>query len=282
MKRILVPLDFSEESMDALHSAHTLAKTTDSEVMLVHVIEDPTAQSFNTMGIVDYSPMDNVYVVKLMERTKERMDELVNQSEYSDIVLKYRIEVGHAFEKISHVIAEEKSSLIIMGSKGASGISNFFIGSVADKVVRTASCPVITIKGKYDLSKVKSIVFATDLRCEQESIIEELKIMQKHYDAHLHLVKAYDSEWILEKDVKSRIDEFAEEFNFDNYSTTAVKDSDEVDAILEFADEIGADMIAMATHQRRGLESLFTGFISKNVVNKSHKPIWTMAIKNDD
>lgn len=282
MKRILVPLDFSEESMDALHSAHALAKTTDSEVMLVHVIEDPTAQSFNTMGIVDYSPMDNVYVVKLMERTKERMDELVNQSEYSDIVLKYRIEVGHAFEKISHVIAEEKSSLIIMGSKGASGISNFFIGSVADKVVRTASCPVITIKGKYDLSKVKSIVFATDLRCEQESIIEELKTMQKHYDAHLHLVKAYDSEWILEKDVKSRIDEFAEEFNFDNYSTTAVKDSDEVDAILEFADEIGADMIAMATHQRRGLESLFTGFISKNVVNKSHKPIWTMAIKNDD
>ncbi|MEQ8713418.1 MAG: universal stress protein [Cyclobacteriaceae bacterium] len=281
MKRILVPIDFSEESMNALHSAHSLAKETGSEVLLVHVIEDPTAQSFNTMGIVDYSPMDNVYVVKLMEKTKERMDKLVNESEYSDILLKYRIEIGHAYEQISKVIAEHKSSLIVMGSKGASGIVNLLVGSVADKVVRTAACPVITVKSKCDLSNIKSIVFATDLRIEQESIVGELKNMQAHYDAHLHLVKAYDSEWILEKDVKRRIDEFAEQFGFDNFSTTAVKDSDEVDAILDFADEIDADMIALATHHRRGLESLFTGFISKNVVNKSDKPIWTMAIPED-
>lgn len=117
MKRILVPIDFSEESMNALHSAHSLAKETGSEVLLVHVIEDPTAQSFNTMGIVDYSPMDNVYVVKLMEKTKERMDKLVNESEYSDILLKYRIEIGHAYEQISKVIAEHKSSLIVIDRK---------------------------------------------------------------------------------------------------------------------------------------------------------------------
>ncbi len=279
MKRILVPLDFSEESLNALHSAHVLAQQTSAEIMLVHVIEDPHTTSFNTMGIVDYTPEENVYIVKLMERTKERMEELVNKNEYEDVVLKYTIEVGHPFEKISKVIAEHNSSLIVMGSKGASGLVNVLVGSVADRVVRTASCPVITVKGQCDLCNVKSIVFASDLRLEQESIVGELKNMQKFYDAHLHIVKAYDSEWIKEAEVKSRIDAFAEKFGFDNYSTTAVKDSDQVDAIIEFADEVGADMIALATHQKRGLESLFTGFISKNVVNKSQKPIWTMAIK---
>ena len=145
IKRILVPIDFSEVSMNALNAAHSLSLKTGSEIVLLHVIEDPNATTMHTMGITDYSPEENIYLIKLMEKMKQSMDELVNKEEYKDVTLSYKIEIGHPYERIAEVIADEGCSLIIMGSTGASGIRELLVGSVADKVVRYANCPVITV-----------------------------------------------------------------------------------------------------------------------------------------
>ncbi len=278
MKRILIPTDFSEVALKALNAAHSLAKKSGSEIMLLHVIEDSTDRSMKIMGEVNYSPEENIYLIKLMERAKEKMEALMGDSKYADITLNYRIEIGNPFEKIGEVIAENNASLIIQGSTGASGLRGFLVGSNADKVIRFAKCPVITVKNECDLSSIKSIVFATDMRSDQHKIIADLVEMQKYFNAHLHLVKTYDSDFILEKDVTRRLEEFAQKEGLDDYSVTAVRDSDEVDGILEFADEINADILALATHATRGLDSLFTGMVSKRTVNRSMKPVWTKSI----
>ena len=118
------------------------------------------------------------------------------------------------------------------------------------------------------------------MRSEPDQILGDLQQMQHFFNAHIHLVKVYNSEWISANEVKERLEEFAALHGFKDYSVEAAKESDEVDAIIDYAEKLSADMIALATHHRRGLESIFSGFISKRIVDESQRPIWTKAIDN--
>ena len=158
-------------------------------------------------------------------------------------------------------------------------MQEILVGSVADKVVRHANCPVITVKQFRDLSSVKNIVFATDLKDDQIQVIDELKLMQKHYGAKIHIVKVYDSTWLREDEVDERIKRFALHVKLENFTVNVVRYADEAEAIMGFASDIDADMIAMGTHDRHGLLHLLAGHVSKDVINHAPRPIWTKSIK---
>ena len=125
----------------------------------------------------------------------------------------------------------------------------------------------------------KNIVFATDLNEDQIQIIDELKLMQKHYGAKIHIVKVYDSTWLREDEVEERIKKFALHVKLENFTVNVVRYVDEAEAIMGFAADIDADMIAMGTHDRNGLLRLLAGHVSKDVINHAPRPIWTKAIK---
>ncbi len=279
MKRILVPTDFSEEANNAIEAAHSLAADTQSDILLFHVVEDPADDAFKTMGEVSYNSMENVYVLKLIEKAKDKLQSIIDDPKFADINISYKVEIGNSFSSIVEQIAEHKSSLIVMGTKGASGLEELLVGSLTDKVVRYSTVPVITVKSCNDLSKIKNIVFATDLKPDQFQVIEDLKLMQKHYDAKLHIIKAYDSIWLKKEEVEERVELFAKEAKLENYSINVVKEADQADAIMDFASDIDADMIAMGTHDRHGLLYLIAGHVTKDVINHAHRPIWTKAIR---
>ena len=280
MKRILVPTDFSEEADNALAAACSLAEKSESEILLLHVIDDPHLNLIKVTGETHGDPMEKVFVMKLIEKTKEKLGAIISDDKYKNISLSYKLEVGNPYTAISEAIVTNDSSLVVMGTKGATGLRELLVGSVADKVVRYSKCPVITVKKCRDLSKVKNIVFATDLKDDQASIIEDLKKLQEFYGAKLHIVKAYDSIWLKNEEVEQRINEFAAKVGLKDYTVTVVEESDEAYAILKYAREVEADMIAMGTHNRSGLLHLLVGQISKDVVNHAHRPIWTKTIED--
>lgn len=279
MKRILVPTDFSEEANNALLAAHSLANNTDSSILLLHVVEDPHVVSFNTMGQSQYDSMENVYVIKLIEKTKEKLQAIIDDPKFSDIDISYKVDIGNSYSSIIEHIASHQASLIIMGTKGVGGLEEILIGSVTDKVVRHASCPVITVKKCQDLTQIKNIVFATDLKEDQSQIIDALKKLQTYFGAKLHIIKVYDSIWLKEEEVEERIKEFTLREGITNFSIKVVRDADEADAIMEYAADLEAGMIAMGSHDRHGLLYLLADHISKDVVNHAHRPIWTKSIK---
>lgn len=279
MKRILVPVDFSEESMNALDAAHSLAVDTDSEILLLHIVEDPNVESMKVSGEMHYDPMDNLYVKLLLDKTKERLESIVNDPKMSDLSISYKIEVGNPYSSIAENIASHQASLIFMGTKGATGIQEILVGSVADKTVRYASCPVIVVKGKCTVSNIKHIVYATDLNEDHEQIIDELKKMQEHFGATLHVLKVFDSKWTTVGEVKERADEFVNYFGLSNCTVAVKMSNDLAETIMEYAAEIDAGMIAIGTHDRHGLLHLLASHVSKDLVNHAHRPIWTKAIR---
>lgn len=279
MKRILVPIDFSKESMNALNAAYSLAANTDSNILLLHIVEDPNIETMKISGETHYDPMDNLYVKLLLDKTKERLEAIVNDPKNSDIDISYKLEIGNPYSSISENIASHDASLIVMGSSGASGLQEILVGSVADKTVRHAICPVIVVKGECSLKDINHIVFATDLQNDQSQIVGDLKDLQSFYDAKLHIIKIYNSDWTTTDDVQKRLKAFVSEYGIENCSTVAKNSEDLAEAILDYAKDIDAGMIAIGTHDRHGLLHLIASHVSKNVLNHSPLPIWTKAIR---
>lgn len=279
MKRILVPIDFSEESLNALNAAHSLAVDTDSDLLLLHIVEDPNIETMKVSGETHYDPMDNIYVKLLLDKTRERLEAIVNDPKMSDLKINYKIEIGNPFSSIAENIASHEASLIFMGSSGASGLQEILVGSVADKTVRHATCPVIVVKGACEIKNIKDIVYATDLNEDHEQIIEDLKEMQSHFGAKLHVIKVFDSMWTTVPEVKKRADEFVDFFGLTDCTVAVKLSNDMAGAIMDYAAEIDAGMIAIGTHDRHGLLHLLAHHVSKNVVNHAHRPIWTKAIR---
>lgn len=147
--RILVPVDFSEHAEVALTHAVELAHTHDAELMLLHVVEDPSFPSFYGTGAVTLYGK----VPDLEERARDALETLVADLETETPSIETHVVRGRAGTAIVAFVDEHDVDLVVIASRGLSGVDRVLMGSVAEKVVRRASCPIFVIK-----SGTKSLV----------------------------------------------------------------------------------------------------------------------------
>ncbi|EKB47490.1 universal stress protein UspE [Cecembia lonarensis LW9] len=187
---------------------------------------------------------------------------------------------GNPFVGISKEIVEAQADIVVMGSKGSSGLEEVLIGSNTEKVVRNATCPVITIKSPVKPKDIKKVVFASDFNEVPGDVVKRLKAAIETIDAELHLVKI-NTPSMFENTRTSieKINAFVKDFKVSAASTIVYNSATEEDGILEYADDINADMIAMSTHGRTGFLHLLSGSIAEDVVNAAKRPVWTMKAR---
>jgi len=280
MKKILVPTDFSEQATNALHFGTDLAKMSGAELILLHVIEHPAGSSFSESGEVHaVDPQEHVYILKLIEKIEKDFEDIKSQSVFDHVNVNSLIKVGSPFNTVADLIKTEDIDLIVMGTKGATGLQEVLVGSNAEKVVRHADCPVITVKNEVQIGAIKNIAFATNLSDGQESMILNLKELQKILGATIHLVKINTpNNFERDKNTRAQMQGFVKKYNLENYTLNIYNDSEEEDGIICFAEEKKVDMIALATHGRTGIMHLLAGSIAEDIVNHSKRPVWTFKI----
>ncbi len=283
MTKVLVPFDFSEQAQFALDFTTGLANSVDNmQVEVLHVLEVPTSTSLGTMGGGEMVPeMENqIFFIELMDRRKSQLKELEDKFAGSKFRFNAKIKLGNAFQSISAAINEENPDLVIMGSKGASGLEEVLVGSNTEKVVRTAKCPVITVKSPVDSSQLKKIVFASDFREDASDIASHMKGLQHLFGAELYFVVVNTpGSFETTRESIQRIKTFANKYGFDNVTAEIYNSTSEESGIIEFAQDIDADLIAMATHGRTGFIHLITGSIAEDVVNHAKRPVWTFKTR---
>lgn len=243
---------------------------------MMHVIDFPSG-SFNTTGEVAADP-EIIYHAEFIKGVHKRLDEVKSKREGEKIETK--IKYGNPYVSISKEIAEEHVDYIVMGSNGASGLKEVFVGSVAEKVIRNADCPVMVIKGKADLHAMKSFVFASDLSEEQDFIAQQAKDLQEILGLNMHLLKVKTPHnFVSEKVAQTQLEAFAKRNDLTQGLTRNTIEADYSDeGIVEFAENINAGMILMGTHGKTGLAHLFGGSRAEDVANESQIPVMTLKI----
>lgn len=281
MKKILIPTDFSIQAEYALDLAYHLAKKSGAEIYLTHVVEDTSLTSFNVTGEVSSLPNmeEKIFIVKLIEKARKELNNAAER--YSDVTIHPKIRVGNPFHNIKDVISEQNVDLVVMGTKGSSGLQEVLVGSNAEKVVRYAKCPVLTLQEKSSSYDFKNIVYASGTFEADDQAIAVVKVFQKMFGSTIHLVRI-NTPNNFERDSISQANmyKFVQAHNLENYTQQIFNDVTEEEGIIYFADKVKADMIAMSTHGRTGFAHLITGSIAEDVVNHAKRPVLTHVIKS--
>jgi nucleotide-binding universal stress UspA family protein len=146
-RKILVPIDFSPCSEEAFRVALTLAKTFQSELLLLHVVDTSALATFNQLGLLAVPSDAQGQKRRLRHHARLNVRRLLELEAARGVTVKRIILEGGPFVEIAKTARIEKVDLVVMGSYGgrSGNVDKIFFGSTAEKVVRTAGCPVLTV-----------------------------------------------------------------------------------------------------------------------------------------
>lgn len=151
IENILVPVDFSSYSTEALHYAATIADRFSSSLLVLHVIPkdvETIATQTQSRYVSRGRPVEyptRVGQIDLREEAQSALRQFLS-SQLSERAVEQRVAIGHPFEQILQTTESEQVDLIVMGTRGRTGLARMVMGSVAEQVVRQAPCPVLMVK----------------------------------------------------------------------------------------------------------------------------------------
>lgn len=279
MKKILVPCDFSEYAINAFWQALDIAAEGNGRVHLLHVVEPPLLNDTVLMPTLNFEEEN---MKDLKKDAENRFKDLIKMGKREHITTTFEAQIGTVFNTIQECIKENSIDLVIMGSKGASGLKEYFIGSNAEKVVRESPVPVLVVKNYYG-QPIRKIVFPNTLdTVHQEDLVMKVKELQHFFKAKLCILYInLPSKFEVESTIREHLQQFADRYMFKDYTINIHTHTSTEKGIIEFTKIAGGDMIAMGTHGRTGIVHLLKGSVAEDIVNHTERPIWTYRMKEE-
>jgi nucleotide-binding universal stress UspA family protein len=275
MKKILVPTDFSRDAENALKVAANLANKFDNcELHLVHLIEIHPHQ-VDAMNPDSELP-EAIFFIKLAEK---RFKEVLELDFLKGIDVRDHVRPGEDLSNVKDIAKEFECEIIIMGSHGTSGLEEMFVGSNAEKVVRTAEVPVLVIKNEHETFNIKNFVYASDFSTESKSAFHKAINFAELFGANIELLYVNTpNKFVSTKDATNKIKTFINNTDYKNITFSIYNEESVELGILNFSKDVNADLIGVSTHGRQGLAHFLNGSISEDVVNHAKRPVLAFRI----
>ena len=274
MKTIIVPIDFSEQSENALKVAASLAKKHGSEIIALHMLELNEAMISSSEG---FHPEQTVFLIKMAEkRINEFLDKpyLEGVKNVTPIIKHFKV-----FSEVNDVAEKHGADMIIMGSHGSDGLKEIFVGSNAEKVVRNSEIPVLVIKDEMEDFKAENFVFACAFKDESLAAFKKAHEFADKLSAKLHLVyiNTPGDNFLSTQDAYEKVNKYLQKAGAGK-EVNVYNDYSVEKGVLNFSESIQADVIGIPTHGRKGLSHFFMGSIGEDITNHSKIPVITFKI----
>ena len=282
MKKILVPIDFSQNAQNALNVAAEIALKSGATLALLHVniaaiYATPISEY---VAISKYIVEDQQYDESATTALEKLKLSLLAKPEYAGLDIQIRVEEGYLHTSVRNVAKEDAVDLVVMGTKGSSGMNEFLLGSNTEKVIRTAPCPVLAVPEHTKEFAPKVVLLPSTLKNDQSGVFRYLAKWDNMFDFRVKVLYLNNPATLpTDGSAEARKNRFAEAAGLKKTDVIMTTESlFEDSAILSASDQCNADMIVMATHQRQGLSHMMFGSITEDTVNHSHIPVLSVPI----
>ncbi|MEQ9403622.1 MAG: universal stress protein [Cyclobacteriaceae bacterium] len=278
MKKILVPIDFSKLSHNAVEFAAHLAKPMKAEVVVVHFENIPLDDtSLHLSGEAHSSGFseDSLFNAQLFRANKKKLQDL--SVEFSgDGVTVTGLQLGGGFlEGVKHFIDKNGADLIVIGTTGEASIQEFFSGNHTEQLIEHLETPVLSVQEKVD-KNIKEVVLGIDLLDEAYSkkAFEMVKTLTESLNATLHIVDVVDtdSKGVIMHD----LNKLARNSGLKNYMVDVIKDKKPNEALMKFADREDAGLIITLSEAKAGLHRFFQHSFATRMTKESAIPVLTI------
>lgn len=267
MQEILLPTDFSDYALNAIFTAIKLHGKTPCHFTLLHVYEPDTRnkssrQSSTRTGMV-YDAMHK----DAMNKLEETLDTIAKVSDYAQHTFSVKAKCGDLATGISELVPKHDLDLIVMGTKGASGVKEIFLGSNAVRVLKKIrNCPILVIPKKSNFQSLRNIVFPTEYaHFFSKGQLKPLTVLAEAWRSQVlvfHVAQEFklSEQQMANKNIlKERLGSIKHSF----YKVTI--QSTVAEAITEFSDEQSADMICLIHYGHSFMEKLTQEPVVKKV-----------------
>ena len=277
MKKIIIPVDFSDHSEYALKTAAKLAKKHDAELLVLHMLEMSDIMLTTSEG---FESQKAAFFLQIAE---QKLEGFLKKDYLNDLKVTSIIKHFKVFSEVNDVALKNDADLIVMGSHGSSGMAEFFVGSNTERVVRNANIPVLVVKNNVSDVNFNVVAFACSFSEETiKPYLNAVKLFDK-IDAKFYLVHVNlpNDRFMSSLEIEQKAVNF---FTKAERNLTKMKDVYYVcdytveEGVLNCANKIGADLIIVPTHGRKGLAHFFEGSIGEDVANHSTLPVMTFKI----
>lgn len=294
IETILFATDFSLCARHAQAHATFWASTHGARLHVVHVIEFPP-------GMDPEQPVNKMYLERLRDEADARLRQTIAEVEGGGATAQGRLETGIPSQALAEMAELLGAGLIVLGTRGLTGLDHVLIGSTAERLVRTAPCPVLTVRTKDDPKataakaphpeRIQRILAPLDFSDCSLDALEFAIFVAKTFDAALtiqHVLEpvAFGLDFTLRhveerrqqrKQVESWLSDLASSLDSQGLRVTQVVTAGEAaDSILGRCHEQRCDLIVMGTHGRRGISHLVSGSVAESVVRKAPCPVLTV------
>jgi nucleotide-binding universal stress UspA family protein len=298
--RILVPTDFSATSDEALDYAKILAGQFGASLHVLHAFEDP----FTTTAFASnlYATLPLSLRAELLTDVERRLADRLPADQKTRFNGTTEVLSGQPAKVIVDYASAIQADLIVMGTHGRSGVAHLLLGSVAERVVRAAIAPVLTIR-TAPATSVTQILVPTDFSATADAALEYAFLLATRFGASVQLLHVLDDPFVTDgftaeayiaeaptlrtamlQDAQARLKHRAETREGGVTVTSEVLFGHGAKTIAEYAAERDVDLIVMGTHGRTGVAHLLLGSIAERLVRTAPCPVLTVrhsAIKKE-
>lgn len=271
MKNILVPTDFSACAKNAAGAAYLLAKQFGAKLHLLTNITLP--RGWDEMS--EAEQQQNPTAVAAVQRAMVQLSEM--KKWFADVPVATACKGQKLVECVSRYVQEHGIDLTVMGSHGASGKNEYFIGSNTQKVVRTVHCPVLVIKNPMEKLDFEKVVFASNFNPGDMKAFEYFKNFIKHFVPEVHLVairtSPFDTPYPVQMEAMKPFETACAPLVCKSH---VYQDISIDEGIRSFAKGLGAGLVAISNHERHPLKRMLVGSNVEMLVNHADLPVLTI------
>lgn len=277
MKSILVPTDFSKNADNALNYAIELAKKENAKIILLH--------AFHVTYVYPDVPMQYLTVqIQSAEQVANNQLKLLCEKVEKSEKLKCEIinKESLAVDLILETIEKKKPGLVVMGTKGVSGIKEIFIGSNTGKIVEKAKCPVIVVPEKVSYSPIKNITYATDYNLTDIYALEKLVEIAKLFNSKITLLHVgfelftHETEDDFMNTFKSKV---KKDILYNKIDFKVVYGKDLTDVLEDYIKYESPDLIAMSATYKNLFDKVFGSSLTKKMAYHTKIPLLVFHYK---
>lgn len=268
--KILVPTDFSESAHRALEYASKLASETGSNITIYHAISIHVANTSEEAEFITTSELEkieNEQLVQLRMQISKR---------YPKVHFETKSRMGFPVELISEEVKEKKYDLIIMGTRGASGMKEILVGSNTASLIHQTECPLLAVPEQTEFTGIHKIVFATNMQKDDINCLSRLiRIFGKNENTSITLLHIEDGH---SRDPEAALQnwfhtEVLPNVSYKNLTAECISETDVVKTLHDYLNLNKIDLLVTATRKRNFIERIFDRSITKRLIFHTHIPL---------
>ncbi len=274
MKKIIVPIDFSPNACNALQYAINFANKIDAGIRITFIKKD---KNYENQFLL------KEFVSSGISKAEDFLKKIIanNQSLLKN-PFEYRVRHGNIAEEITNEAKYNDAEMIIMGTHGASGFQEFWMGSNAFRVVSSSPCPVITVPDNYKIKKIETIVLPIDMTvATREKVNFTAELAQKFQSKVLILGVTEGNYPRIVNKVKKYVSQVEKLLNSKKIANDSFQLSGKniADVIMDFSVGNKARLISIMTEQTPNIANAIMGTYAQQTVNHSSIPVLSIRPK---